>query len=331
MKLKNKRILVTGGAGFIGSHLVDELVKQNEVIVLDNFVQGSMDKLKNAKKDKKLKIVKGDIRVIATVNKLMKDIDVVYHLATQGVRVSINNPFEVHDVNATGSLNLYMSAYKHKVKRFIHISSSEIYGTARAVPMTEDHPLNPETVYGASKLAGEMYGIAYFRTYGFPVTIIRPFNTYGPRSHFSGPYGEVIPRMTVRALNNLPPIVFGDGSQTRDFMYVSDTVHGLLLAGESDDIVGQVTNIALGRERSINEVAKIILKVLDKKELGIKYLDSRPGDVLRLYANNKKAKKILGFEANVHLENGIKMYIDWLLSQNIDLKKALKEVQPRNW
>ena len=252
MRIKNKKILVTGGAGFIGSHLVDELVKENKVRVIDNFSIGSEKNLEQAKKSRNLKIIKGDITDLPTVKKAISDIDIVFHLAALGVRESINDPFSVHQVNALGTLNLLLEARKNNIERFIYVSSSEVYGTANYVPMDENHPLNPETIYGASKLAGEMYAFSYFRTYRFPSVVIRPFNTYGLRSHFEGPYGEVIPRFVIRALNNLPPIVFGDGKQTRDFTYVTDTVDGIVSASQNDKLVGEVVNIAYGKERRIN-------------------------------------------------------------------------------
>jgi UDP-glucose 4-epimerase len=331
MKIKNKNILVTGGAGFIASHFVDLVCPDNKVRILDDFSNGEKENLKDALKSHNVQIVEGDIRNADTVKKSMRNIDVVFHFAAKGVRESINNPMPVHEVNALGALNLYMAAFEKKVERFIHISSSEIYGTAEYVPMDEKHPLNPETVYGASKLVGEFYGRAYNRTHQMPVTVIRPFNTYGPRSHFAGPYGEVIPRFVIRALNNKPLIIFGNGKQTRDFTYVKDTARGILQAAESDKLIGEIINIAYGKERSINEVAKIILAELGKKDLEVIREEGRPGDVLRLYADVTKAKKILKYEAKTSLEEGIKEYIQWLKEQDIDLKDALKQVANRNW
>lgn len=331
MKLKNKKILVTGGAGFIGSHLVDELVKNNKVIVIDNFSIGNEKNLKFSKKSGNLKIIRGDITNLPTVKKAMSDIDIVFHLAALGVRESINNPFPVHQVNSLGTLNLLFVARKNNIEKFIHISSSEVYGTASFVPMDENHPLNPETIYGASKLSGEMYALSYFRTYGLPTTVIRPFNTYGPRSHFEGPYGEVIPRFTIRAINNLPPIIFGNGKQTRDFTYVDDTVEGIIKASQNDKLIGESLNIALGEERSINEVARIILRTLGKANLKIVYQEVRPGDVKRHFADIKKAKKFLKFNARTPLEKGIVKYTDWLRTEKVDVKQALKQINERNW
>lgn len=331
MKLKNKHILVVGGAGFIPSHFVDLISKTNKVRVLDDFSNGEKVNLEEAMQTGNVEIVKGDIRDSKAVEKAMKGIEVVFNFAAKGVRESINSPMPVHEVNALGALNVYMGAHAQKVQRFIHISSSEIYGSAEYVPMDEKHPLNPETVYGASKLVGEQYGLAYFRTYHLPVIVIRPFNTYGPRSHFAGPYGEVIPRFVIRALNNMPPMVFGKGDQTRDFTYVKDTAKGILKASENDELVGQIINIAFGKERSINEVAQIVLKELGKENLEIVYQEERPGDVMRHYADVSKAKKMLNYEAKTPLEKGVKEYVKWLKKQDIDLKKALKTITDRNW
>lgn len=331
MIIKNKKILVTGGAGFIGSHLVDKLAKENLVIVVDDLSLGTVENLKNAIATGNVRIEKENICNFARMNDLMKDVDIVFHLAAQCVRKSFRDPKEVHDVNAGGALSLYRAALANKIKRFIHVSSSEAYGSAITVPMREDHPLNPTTVYGASKLAGELYGIAYWRSYNFPVIVIRPFNTYGPRSHFEGPYGEVIPRFVIRALNNRSPIIFGDGNQTRDFTYVEDTVKGMIAAAKEDRLIGEVVNIAFGKERNINEVAKIILKELNREDIKILHRENRPADVRRHYADTTKAIKILNFKAKVPLEEGIVKYIKWLKEQKLDMKKALEKITERNW
>ncbi len=331
MIIKNKKILVTGGAGFIGSHLVDKLAENNKVMGVDDFSLGTRENLKNAIATDNVRIEKENICNFERMNILMKDTDIVFHLAAQCVRKSFRDPQIVHDVNAGGALSLYRAALANKIKRVVHISSSEAYGSAITIPMNENHPLNPTTVYGASKLAGELYGIAYWRSYNFPVIVIRPFNTYGPHSHFEGPYGEVIPRFVIRALNNRPPIIFGDGNQTRDFTYVEDTVNGMIAAAEEDRLIGEVVNIAFGKERSINEVAKIILQELERQDLKAIYQKNRPADVLRHYADTKKAKKILNFQAKIPLEKGIVKYIKWLKEQKLDMKKALGQIKEKNW
>lgn len=331
MKIKNKKILVTGGAGFIGSHLVDKLAENNQVIVVDDLSLGQRKNLKHALATGNVIVKKENICNFPQMNKLMKNVDIVFHLAAQCVRKSFKDPQIVHDVNASGALSLYRAAYANNIKRFIHVSSSEAYGSAITVPMSENHPLNPTTVYGASKLAGELYAIAYWRSYNFPVMVIRPFNTYGPRSHFEGPYGEVIPRFVIRALNNLPPIIFGDGTQTRDFTYVEDTAQGMITAAEEDKLIGEVVNIAFGKERNINEVAKIILRELDKQNLKVIYQESRPADVQRHFADTSKARKILNFKAKTPLEKGISQYIHWVKDQKLNMNEALAQITERNW
>jgi UDP-glucose 4-epimerase len=226
-------------------------------------------------------------------------------------------------VNATGTLNLLMKSLEHSVERFVYVSSSEIYGTAIRVPMTEDHPWRPTTVYGASKLAGELYTLAYHETYGVKSMVVRPFNTYGPREHLQGVYGEVTPRFVLRILNGLPPIVFGDGTQTRDFTYVTDTVKGIISASECDGMIG--------REVSVNELAGIVASRLGKDELKPVYGAKRPGDVMRHYADISKAKDMFGYSPEVDIEKGIGLYIDWFLSQNFDIERLMKQEVVFNW
>ncbi|MBI4653691.1 MAG: GDP-mannose 4,6-dehydratase [Nitrospirae bacterium] len=331
MKIKGKRILVTGGAGFIGSHLVDALSKENHIVVLDNFTSGKRENLTQHFNNPGIEIIESDIRDKDLLKKITKNIDVVYNLAVQCLRVSIKDPEINHEVNATGTLNLCMASLENNVKLFVYISSSEVYGTAKKVPMSENHPLEPITVYGASKLAGELYVLSYHRIYGLDSMVVRPFNTYGPREHFEGAYGEVIPKFVLRVLNNMPPIIFGDGTQTRDFTYVSDAVRGIIMASECDEMIGQVVNIARGREVSINTLAEIIIEGLGKKSPKPLYEKKRPGDVMRHYADITRAERLFDFNPEVDIKEGIGFYIDWFNSQDYDISELLKQDVVFNW
>lgn len=331
-EIKNKKILVTGGAGFIGSHLVDALMVAGcHVRVIDNLVNGKRENIAQHFRDPKFEFVLGDVVDSRDVAKVMKNVDIVFHLACLGVRHSISYPLENHKVNALGTLVVLKSALREKVRRFVHCSSSEVYGTAMTVPMKENHPTYPCTVYGASKLAGEAYARAYYLTYGLNITILRLFNTYGPRSHHEDYSGELIPRSIVRALCNKSIVVFGDGSQTRDFTYVTDSVKGLLLAAKSDEAIGNTYNIGSGSEISINEVVRLIIREIGNPKVKVKHLKSRPGDVLRLYANSSIFKKLAGWKPKVSFREGIFETIAWFRAHAFDPYTLLKQSKEVNW
>lgn len=331
MEIKNLKVLVTGGAGFIGSNLVDELAKENDVVILDDFSSGERENLAHHEGKKNVDIVTGDVRDQNLLFAITRNVDIVYHLAVQCLRISIKNPEITHEVNVTGTLNLLKASLGNAVQRFIYVSSSEVYGTARHVPMDEMHPCEPITVYGASKLAGELYTLAYQKTYGLASMVVRPFNTYGPREHLQGVYGEVIPRFVLRILSDKPPVIFGDGTQTRDFTYVSDTVRGIIMASQCDSLIGQAVNIARGHEVSINDLARIIAEKLGKKNIKPVYEQKRPGDVMRHYADISKAGSLLGFQPEIDIEQGISHYIDWFLSRNYNIPELLKQESVFNW
>lgn len=323
MKLERLSILVTGGAGFIGSHLSEALAKENRVLIYDNYSSAVVP-------FRQTRGIKGDILDPKKLTHAMGGVDVVFHLAVACVRLSLGNPSHVHDVNATGTLNALLAAKKARVKRFVYISSSEVYGTATESTITEEHPVNPTTVYGMSKYVGELYTLYFHRHEGLPGIIIRPFNTYGPRSHFDGVYGEVIPRFVIRALNKKPPIIFGNGNQTRDFTYITDTVSGIMKAAQSDKLVGSVVNIAYGKEISIAEIARAVCSFTNLP-YHPDFYPARPGDVARHAASIAKAKKLLAYKPTIDIDEGLALYIDWIKRTYKNPKNLIHLIPEKNW
>ena len=326
-----QRVLVTGGAGFIGSELVRQLSARGfGVRVVDNLVNGKRENLDGVLNEN-VELIVADVRDAKSMASLLRDVEIVFHLACLGVRHSIHSPIENHEVNASATLGLLNSARSIGVERFVYVSSSEVYGTARTAPITEEHPTLPMTVYGASKLAGECYTRAFWETYRYPTVVLRPFNAYGPRCHHEGDSGEVIPKFMLRCLAGKPMVIFGDGTQTRDFTFVGDTAGGILAAGLSADSVGETINLGSGKEIQVRELANTIAQALGRPQTEIVHVESRPGDVLRLLADSSKAKKLLHFESTVALHDGISRLRDWYTSQGKSPEELLKNEVVRNW
>lgn len=344
MKLEDRRIIVTGGAGFIGSHLVDVLADQgNDVVVVDDLSTGSIANLSRhlcpsmgcqcngTHPLSAVQLVEADITDADAMHEVISDADVVIHMAVACVRTSLNQPEFVHEVNATGSLNVALAAQRNDIPRLVYVSSSEAYGSAQHVPMAEDHPVEPTTVYGASKLVGEAYSHAMGRTYGMEVIVIRPFNSYGPREPHTGKRAEVIPKFVLRTMVGCRPVIFGSGIQTRDFTWVEDTARGIAAASAQDALVGETVNIARGQEISIRQLAEKVLAIFGRGgELPI-FDAPRPGDVDRHFADTTKASRLVGWKPTVSIDEGLRRYVDWVVDQGIDIEHWLEEDTQRNW
>ncbi len=331
MTSTEKKILVTGGAGFIGSELVRQLVLRNHhVIAVDNLVNGKRENVADLPPEK-FRLEVADIRDQKCMEQLIKGMDAVFHLACLGVRHSIHSPSENHEINATATLQLLTLAKSAGVGRFVYVSSSEVYGTALQAPMTERHPCFPMTVYGSSKLAGECYARAFYRTYNYPTVMIRPFNTYGPQCHHEGDSGEVIPKFLLRCMADKPMVIFGDGSQTRDFTYVHDTARGIIDIGLSDKAVGLTVNLGSGAEVSINNLAQAVADVAGRKNAHLVHDIPRPGDVLRLYADLSLARELFEFTTEISLTQGLNMLKEWYLSSGVSMDELLACEKVRNW
>ncbi len=317
--------LVTGGAGFLGSELVAQLLHAGwRVRALDNLATGTWDNLPD---HANLERLQGDICDRALLPHALNGITAVFHLACLNLRYSLAHPEETHAVNATGTLRL-LEAIRHcspDLQRFLHVSSCEVYGTALTTPITESHPNFPTTPYGASKLAGEAHARAYALCYGLPVTIVRPFNIYGPRCHHEASSGEVIPKFLLRSQTALPLIVFGDGRQTRDFTHVSDTARGLIQAAASPHTLGQTLNLGSGTEISIVALARLIAP-----HAAIQFHPSRPGDVTRLIACTARARQWLNWQPRIPLTEGLQSLRSWYNTRQ-PASALLQSESIRNW
>ena len=302
------RALVTGGAGFIGSHLVDRLISEGfEVNVLDDFSTGCLENIKDYLNCPRFHLIRGDVRRRGVVREALRDVDYVFHLAAiASVPLSMRKPKLANEVNVSGTLNLLLESLRFNVKRFIFTSSCAVYGEPTYMPIDEEHPTNPVSPYAASKLSAEHYCRAFQKAYGLETVILRLFNVYGPRQERSL-YGGVIAKFIDALKSGKVPIIFGDGEQTRDFVYVDDVVDALILASRRSECAGMTFNIGSGIETSINQIAYKLIKIFG---LNIKpiYLNARAGDVRRSYANINKARDILEFKAKIPLEIGLEIY-----------------------
>ncbi len=331
MRLSGLSILVTGAAGFIGSHLSDRLAHDNQLLLVDDFSVGSRENLAQVENKENVRIVEADVTDWERMRELTAGVDVVFHLAISCLRTSLAKPSLSHDINAGGTLGICLAAREQEVKRLIYVSSSEIYGSAQTVPMSESHPYHPTTVYGASKLAGELYALAFWRTYGMPVSVVRPFNTYGPREPYAGARAEVIPRFILQLVRGRSPVVYGDGTQTRDFTFVDDTVTGLVQAAECDELVGDVVNVAYGQEASIGAIADLLAQITGVGGLPVVNAEPRPGDVSRHFADIGKAKALFGFAPETDLETGLARTVEWFKTHEISSRVGAEAAGAPNW
>ncbi|RKZ02470.1 MAG: NAD-dependent dehydratase [Candidatus Hydrothermota bacterium] len=311
---KGKRALVTGAAGFIGSHLVEELVGAGASVRA--FVRytsrgdiGMLEDLEGAVLDE-VEIFYGDLRDKSAVEKALEDVDVVFHLgAVISIPYSYLNPEEVVHVNVMGTLSVLQSALKFKIPRVVHVSTSEVYGTAQYVPIDENHPKRGQSPYSASKIGADELARSFYLTYGLPVRIVRPFNTFGPRQS----QRAVISTIIVQALK-AEEIHLGNLDTVRDFTFVKDTVRGLVKAAERDETVGQEINLGTGKGWSIGETARIVLDVLGvDKKIVVERDRFRPekSEVYRLISDNSKAKELLSWSPRYSFEEGLKITVDW--------------------
>jgi len=317
--------LVTGGAGFIGSTIVDQLLDAGaaEVRVLDNFVRGTRENIAHALAHGGVKVIEGDIRDVATVDRATTGVDYVFHHAALRITRCAEQPREAVEVLIDGTLNVLEAAVRRKVKKVIAASSASVYGDPSYLPMDEKHPFNNRTLYGAGKIANEQMLRAYYEMFKLPYAAFRYFNVYGPRMDLEGVYTEVLVRWLDAIEAGRPPRIFGDGSQSMDFVFVEDVARANLMALESD-VTDEVFNIGTGIQTNLKQLCNLLLRVTGS-DLQPEYQEARKvANVSARRAAVEKAEKMLGFRAHVQLEKGLRELIQWRAS----VKARAKEVTP---
>jgi len=314
---------VTGGAGFIGSHLVDRLLAEGfEVTVLDDFYAGRMENISCHKDVREFRLVRGDVRDAGLVKRVVEGVDGVFHeAALVDVSLSIENPLLFNEVNVTGTLNLLKACLDSDVKRFVFASSAAVYGDSKPAKKREDMLPGPISPYGVSKLAAENYVRVFGELYGLETVSLRYFNVYGPRQGFASSYSGVITAFMSRLLNSQPPVIHGDGKQSRDFVHVDDVVSANMLALESKNAVGEVFNVASGTTITINELAKILQQITHREDLNPVFTERRAGDIRHCSSDISKAQKQTGFHPKIPLEDGLSKLVKW----HLDVMRATKK------
>jgi UDP-glucose 4-epimerase len=318
--VKGTKILVTGGAGFIGSATVDELIQAGaaEVRVLDNFIRGNVRNLENAQKAGRVTIVEGDIRDADVVDRVTGGIDYVFHQAALRITRCAEAPTEAIHVLINGTSNVLESCVRHKVKKIVAASSASVYGDPSYLPMDEGHPFNNRTLYGACKIANEQMLRSYYEMFKLPYVAFRYFNIYGPRMDLDGVYTEVLIRWLDAIEDDQSPKIFGDGSQSMDFVYVDDVARANL-AGLVSEVTDEVFNVGTGIQTTLTELCHSLLAVTGSN-LKPEYREARKvNNVRSRRATTDKAERMLGFKTAVDLENGLKRLIAWRHQVKSDL------------
>ncbi len=314
MFLYGRRVLVTGGAGFIGSNLVDRLVElRAEVTVLDDLFTGQLSNIQHLDR---INFVKGSIADYDLVEELVAEVDYVFNLAVRNIIVSTKNPQLDFEVNAHGTFNVLLAAKRRGIQRVIYASSASIYGNPRYLPINEDDGCNILNPYAASKMTGENYCMAFYETYNVPVTILRYSNVYGIRQNPSNPYCGVVSKFFEAVLKGESPKIHGDGEQSRDFTYVEDVVEATILAAINEKARGEIFNVGTGIEMSVNTLARMIIEIAGS-DLEPVYIDKRDIDnIRRRVLNIEKIRKYIRWVPTTTLYNGLKKTYEWLKRAN---------------
>jgi len=315
------RYVVTGGAGFIGSHTVDELVRRgHSVVVLDDLSSGKEDNLLESRN--KISFIKGSITDLEAVRKAMQEADYVLHLAARtSVPRLVKDPIETNKINVDGTLNVLVAARDAGVKRVVFAASSSAYGETATLPKVETMQPEPISPYGVTKYVGELYGQTFGRVYGLENVALRYFNIFGPRQDPSSPYSGVLAKFCMAFLEETQPVIFGDGEQTRDFTYVENAVSANLLACEAPNVSGRVFNIGIGGRFSLNKTVELLAEISGKR-LEAKYEPPREGDIRDSQADITQAQQLLGYEPLVQFEEGLRRTLEWY--RGVNSKPAAK-------
>ena len=333
MDLKDKKIVVVGGAGLIGSHVVEELLKTDvaEVIVFDNFVRGSRENLADAFKDPRCSLFPfgGDILQPDILDAAMKGVDGVFHLAALWLLHCNEYPQSAFEVNVRGTFNIIEACRRHNIQRLVYSSSASVYGDALEEPMTEEHPYNCWTFYGATKIAGEAMLKAHHKRYGVNGVGLRYMNVYGPRQDYQGAYVAVMMKALDSIDRNEAPVVFGDGSQAYDFIHVTDIARANICAMQADCPIG-FFNVGRGVKTTIKELVEVLLKLTGREDLGINFQPTDQYFVTNRVGCPKSAKQELGFEWTIDLEKGMKTLIEWRAQHKEEVARRQKAAGVRS-
>lgn len=324
MKLNGTTALVTGGAGFVGSHLADRLLAlgANRVIVIDNMVRGRRENLSAALETNRLTLIEGDIRDAALVDSAMQGVDVVFHQAALRITHCAADPVLAVQVMMNGTQNVLESSVRHGVKKVLSASSASVYGEPSYLPMDEAHPFNNRTLYGGLKIASEQMLRSYADMQGLSYVVLRPFNLYGPRMDVFGVYTEVMIRWLERLAQGQPPVIFGDGKQTMDFVYVTDAADAYIAAAESD-ATDVALNLGSGIETSLLDLCRLLCETAGRRDLQpVLEPPRKVNPVTRRQAAVERAREVIGFETKTGLEAGLRHLVEWHASVTADTMKA---------